>query len=176
MPGFNIITGGKGKTINFKPIYTYTWSVKSIFGETVEGDERYSDIMIRDCTLPTFTVKREEKQGAFLNYKFASGVDWQDIKITFYDIAFFFETIQKWRGSIISGTKGNVTLMTADNYKKESTIQVLYSYDQPAYKWVMCNSWPSEIRSGELTYTASDAKIVDVTLTYDWAYEEGANY
>ena len=35
--------------------------------------------------------------------------------------------------------------------------------------WFLYNSWPSQIRSGELTYTNSDIKIVEVTVAYDWA-------
>ena len=35
----------------------------------------------------------------------------------------------------------------------------------------LINSWPSVIKYGELTYTTSDIKKVEVTLTYDWAEE-----
>jgi len=33
----------------------------------------------------------------------------------------------------------------------------------------LVGSWPSVIRHGDLTYTSSDVKIVEVTLTYDFA-------
>ncbi len=38
-----------------------------------------------------------------------------------------------------------------------------------SYAYDLVGSWPSVIRHGDLTYTSSDVKIVEVTLTYDFA-------
>ena len=38
-----------------------------------------------------------------------------------------------------------------------------------AYKWVLEGSWPQTIRDGDLSYTRSEVKIVEVVVVYDWA-------
>lgn len=178
MPGFKINgIGGDGNYAKGteRYYYTYSWEILGLFGT---GADRDSGIInAKDMSLPTISISKESVQGSVLEYKYAKSVVWEDIRITWYDTVGFIDTIMKWRKSV---WRPDIGLQPASVYKRDS----LVSYYPPdredpddfgaptgtvTYKLV--NSWPSIIKHGDLTYTSSDAKIVEVTLTYDWAEE-----
>ena len=155
------------------PIYTYTWSIDQLLGEVLD-----LPVLAKDITLPTFTVVKEEVEGGSLRYKYASGVQWEDVKITFYHIgkgggdALYF--LHKWRANVWTPEFG---LQGPNIYKKNSKISVYDAQGTWIYSWELIGSWPQTIKEGDLTYTSSDVKIVEVVISYDWAqlvYEDKA--
>lgn len=173
MPGFAIqgIDGqfggragaGAGVPGTQEYLYTYTWEIFQIF-------ENYDNLLInaKDITTPTFTVGIETQQGASLEYKFAKNVSYDDVKVTFYDVVGMIGIFKQWRESVWTNQGG---LKTAEQYKKVSSLAVMPP-DWDILKgelWSLTGSWPSTIRHGELTYTSSDVKIVEITVTYDYA-------
>ncbi len=173
MPGFVIpgIEGGhrKAQTSRREYYYNYFWEIIKLF-ESPEWDSSASPVIaLRDATLPTFTVNKETYQGASLEYKFAKGVTWEDIKVAWYDSEGLLDVMKLWRGNVWSPECG---LSDANHYKRESIIEYYLPSGRKTARWTLKNSWPSQIRHGDLTYTSSDVKIVEVTITYDWA-EEG---
>lgn len=183
MPGFAVSGGingpfgGQGQewagssTREF--IYTYTWQIMNLMDRNVNisGPES-ALIYAKEMTLPTFSVGIENHQGASLEYKFAKSVSWDDIKITFYDSVGMINILRSWRQQVWTADQG---LLQADEYKKESEIDVLTPswIPETATTWRLFGSWPSTIRHGDLTYTSSDVKIVEITVTYDFADEIG---
>jgi len=107
--------------------------------------------------------------GASLEYKFAKSVNWDDVKITWYDTAGMLATVKQWRETIWDQEYG---IAAVDTYKQESILRTHLPDYTAINEWVLMNSWPSQIKHGDLTYTSSDIKIVEVTLTYDWAFEK----
>jgi len=170
MPGFVVNgVGGNGNSAKATETYyyTYTWEIKNIF-----GDNDDALINAKDMTLPVFNVSKENVPGASLEYKFAKSVNWDDIKISWYDTVGMIDVIRRWRESVWTPNSG---LQPASDYKKESRVTT-YSPDRKNdtandVDFLLHNSWPSIIRHGDLSYTNSDIKLIDVTLTYDWAEE-----
>ena len=189
MPGF-VIGGGP-----FKPVggvstgevtgiplatrefyYKYTWEIQSYFeddgaagGRTLDGNNPL--VYLKDATLPTFTAQVDSIIGTSLEYKWAKSVIWEDIKVTWYDTVGLVDIMKRWRKTI--WTK-NVGIKPGSFYNKKSQLRnFLPTWDhETAIKWTLHNSWPKIIKHGDLTYTQSDVKLVEVTISYDWAEEK----
>ena len=175
MPGFAIGGSGGGPSSGFKAKYSYTWEIKQLFGTSANDGPL---IFARDASLPTFAVKEEAVLGTSVQYKYASEIMWENCKVSFYDTDGLVDILKKWRKSIWNPEDGLGIAHGGSGYKKTSIIQEFFEDWSESTTWELHNSWPSIIRYGELTYTNSDSKFVDVTITYDWATEdaEGESY
>jgi hypothetical protein len=127
-------------------------------------------ILAKDATVPTFSVGKETVDGASLVYKYASMVTWEDIKVTFYDTMLgsgkTSDVVKGWRKTVWTDTGG---LASPSDYKKDSQISI-YTLDwETSTVWTLHGSWPSTIKEGDLTYTNTDVKVIEVTVSYDWA-------
>ena len=185
MPGFTVAPNvGSGlSATNLKPFYSYTWEIASLFVDPSDPAGTQSPgasptglgviIYAKDCTLPTFSTDYERVDGASVVYKYASMVNWEDIRITFYDIPkdgeIMAERLKLWRDRVWTPGTG---LGFADHYKQQSIIQVFNLDITEGYKWILYGSWPQSIRDGELTYTRTEVKLVEVVIVYDWADTE----
>lgn len=168
MPGFKVHGdfGGNRNAPEAKLdyYYNYFWEIDSLFETNFDAGSAL--ISLRDAGTPTFTVNKETYQGASLEYKFAKSVIWDDIKVSWYDTDGLVDAIEQWRQTVWSPGCG---LRQASEYKKESRITSFLPTGKSDVAWLLRNSWPSQIKYGDLTYTTSDIKIVEVTVTYDWA-------
>ena len=170
MPGFQVnniggVSGGsRGPEATREYLYSYTWEILEVVGKF----DNLVVTSVRDVTLPTFSVSVENHQGASLEYKYAKSVSYEDIKISFYDTDGLLPTFKEWRESVWTSADG---LKTADEYKKNTRINSFDSTWNLQQSFYLHGSWPSLIRYGDLTYTKSDVKIVEITITYDWAEE-----
>jgi hypothetical protein len=189
MPGFTVqnIGGHQVGTSSATPsnadyFYNYSWYIESLFvgfrGNNViaeQVNERGDALLhVRDVTLPTFTANKDTIKGTALDYKFANGIAFDDVKVTWYDTNGLINIIRSWRESVWTPERG---ISTPGEYKKDSYINqyILSEYNNnnvPKIRHKLHGSWPSIIRHGDLTYTSSDIKVVEVTITYDWAVEE----
>lgn len=166
MPGFIVEDIGYGAPGgDIKTYYTYTWDILTVLGDRTTYPPL---IYLKEMGLPTFSVGQERVKGASLNYKFASDVTWEDVKVTWYDTSGMLKVIQKWRESVWTEEGG---LQPPKEYKKESWLRTFLPDASEINGWKLINSWPSTIRHGDLTYTQSDVKVVDVVISYDWAEE-----
>lgn len=183
MPGFRVGSEGGnndtfGVSLSDRFKYTYTWEIDRLQDEVVGmADSRYL-VYAKDVSLPAFNVSMERHIGSSLEYKFAKSVSYDDIKISFYDTQDLYKKLKQWRQSVYDWQTG---IKTPEQYKKNSTIKIydptwqdskgVVGIDNEAvsYAYDLVGSWPSVIRHGDLTYTSSDVKIVEVTLTYDFA-------
>lgn len=147
-------------------IYNYTWQISNLFEKAVV--ENSPLIYLKDATLPSITLQKENVTGASLEYKFASSATYDDVRVTFYDVEGLLDYIRDWRKSIWDETNG---LRPANEYKKLSKLVSYYPDGDFAEGFKLIGSWPSTIKYGDLTYTGSDVKFIDLTITYDWAEE-----
>ena len=179
MPGFNVsgLGGGdfqSGRSAAIKPVYNYTWDIDSLFEEYPSNVNR---ILAKDATLPVFTIGKETVDGSSLVYKYAGMVTWEDIRITFYDVVIAGDSpgspqlktstvLKNWREKVWSSKTG---LKSLTDYKKDSK-SVTYTLDWAVKSiWTLHGSWPSTVKEGDLTYTSTEIKVVEVTISYDWA-------
>ena len=165
VPGFQIKDLGDNVPTTTDYYYTYTWSIPTIIGLNGQLPPL---VLLKDATTPTFTANRESFVASSLEYKFAKSVVWEDIKLTWYDSVGLINIISEWRRSVWTANEG---LKPASSYKKNTTLECVLPTAGKPYAWNLIGSWPSQIRSGDLTYTNSDVKLVEVTVTYDWAEE-----
>lgn len=147
--------------------YNYTWDLTSVF-EIYSPSSLPQLVCLKEMGTPTFTVNKEHYQGASLEYKFAKSVVWDDIKVTWYDTVGLLSIVRQWRQSVWTPEQG---LKQANEYKKTTLINSFLPTGQSEQSWRLINSWPSQIRHGDLTYTSSEVKLVEVAITYDWADE-----
>jgi hypothetical protein len=152
---------------SLKPVYVYTWEVDKLFGDAYHTKK----ILAKDATLPTFTIAKDTVDGSSLVYKYAGMVTWEDIKITFYDIVLSDSSkastiLKDWRAKVWSAASG---LKSPNDYKNDSIITT-YTLDWVTKSvWTLHGSWPSTVKEGDLTYTSTDIKVIEVTVSYDWA-------
>ena len=168
MPGFKISDLGFEVSSRAEYYYTYTWEIPYVIGRNVSRNVKRNIplIHLKDATTPTFTVAKENYIGSSLEYKYAKSISWDDVKFTWYDTVGLVDIIREWRQSVWTEQNG---LQPADNYKRNTQLICSLPTGLQAYGWNLVGSWPSQIRSGELTYTNSDVKVVEVTISYDWA-------
>jgi hypothetical protein len=177
MGGFAIANGVTRLTIssnnakqnvnpNIELYHTYTWELFQILDEQTARKQQL--IVLKDATTPTFTVNKETYLAASVEYKFAKSVTWDDIKLSWYDTVGMCNYMIKWRSSVWDPKIG---LSSAEHYKKKTVLRCFTPDEDNYYGWSLVNSWPSTIRYGDLTYASSDGKLVEVTLSYDWAEE-----
>lgn len=173
MPGFKIPTpsgtiGSHGIEVpsNASYYYSYTWQIFQLFNQSTNGK---ATVHLRDTTLPTFTANQDTYLGSSLEYKWAKSVTWDDIKVTWYDTIGLASIMREWRDSVWRENDG---LQVASVYKKRSQIDVYTPDGMGIVTWCLIGSWPKIIKQGELTYTESNVKLVEVTVTYDWATED----
>lgn len=157
------VPGGTPANANF--YYNYTWEVGTIMNDVVGLNKTV--VVLKECSLPEVTVETEKVKGTFAEYKYAKGVGFSDVKMTFYDSYGLLDKINLWMTNLFDPNNG---LNIAVNYKSDSSIQVSlpdgsFSSRQVYYLY---GSWPVSIRFGDLTYTSSDVKVIDLTLTYDY--------
>lgn len=197
MPGFQVSGGlsrsvGEGVSLNHSPFYQHTWNIPFFGGENIGKEDARA--FCRDATLPTFSVEKEEVQGPSLTYKYASNVNWDDVRITFYDIPVSNDIaknlcgkLKNWRRQVWneehgigmasidhSSDGGGITRPTA-GYKQNTNIHYFSGDTDKHVTWQLFGSWPQTIRDGDLTYTTSEIKLVEVVLSYDWAECDASN-
>jgi hypothetical protein len=168
MPGFRIgidANEAAGTAPPAAPIYSYTWEFTRLSTRTRDNSLLYC----KDATLPDFSVDVEEYKTS-IAYKFAKGVNFGDVKITFYATSGLIATLEEVKKRIWSPTAG---ILPAANYKDTSVITQYYADDgdttAPAAVWTLNNSWIKGISHSTLTYGTSDVHNVIVTVAYDWA-------
>lgn len=166
MPGFKVQSLGESVSSRKDYYYIYTWELPNIIGTGVTVNSPL--VHLKDATTPTFVVNKENYVGSALEYKFAKSVTWEDVKVSWYDTVGLIDIIRKWRQSVWTKEDG---LLPASSYKKVTSLRCYLPNGKEEYGWKLQDSWPSQIRSGDLTYTNSDVKIVEVTISYDWAEE-----
>jgi len=178
MPGFSVpykdsSFGGHGRVADANRTdyyYTYTWQIFQLVGSgQYYGRQVDPLIHLKDATLPTFTANQDTYTGSSLEYKWAKSVTWDDIKVSWYDTVGMAAIMRDWRKNVWSQNDG---LQVASQYKKRSQIDVYLPTGYEVVTWCLIGSWPKVIRQGELSYTNSDVKLVEVTVTYDWAEEK----
>jgi hypothetical protein len=169
VPGFVVQGLGEGASAEPLLYYKYTWEINNLFEEEVKLNSTSGLIYARDATTPSFSFEKGEVQGASMKYKFAKGITWEDVKLSWYDTDGLWKTLKKWRDRIWAAKTG---LGFPNEYKKRSSL-TSFIYDESfGMRWRLINSWPVSVKTGELTYTDSDIKVVDVAISYDWAEEE----
>lgn len=167
MPGFGILPGQRGQPGQVpKPdtvVYTYTWDVSQLLAKKVSGSPL---VYLKTLTPPSYTIDSEDINTGHAEYKIAKGIKWSDVKLSFYDTKGLGKILKTVADTIWTPSTG---LKLANDYMADTTINVNYADDTPAYNWVLKNSWLKSVALSELTYESSGIVNVNVTVAYSWA-------
>jgi hypothetical protein len=166
MPGFNIGGGGGGSEPSNSSNLNrnHRWRIISL-GESIIP--RTALIFVKSLQLPAFTVEEEIVTGAAIKYKFAKTVNWEDVLITFYDNVGLIDDLLKWQKLVYDSGAG---IKLANDYKKSSSFELTDGAGKSAgSQYFLINSWPKNISHSQLSYEDSEIKLVNMTLSYDWA-------
>jgi hypothetical protein len=170
MPGFNIGGGNNREPSNtIEAFRNHRWRIMSLGADGTTGGVINSDKLVfaKSLQLPEFNVEEEMVTGAAIKYKFAKIVNWGDVVVTFYDVSGVYDGIMTWQGKVYSAQTG---IGVADDYKKESRFQMTNGQgteDGPLY--VLKGSWPKVVNHSTLSYEDTELKLINLTLSYDWA-------
>jgi hypothetical protein len=166
-------------TEGYDAIYTYTWDVSQIpFDVSTASNQQTMNmdmlrkVYLRDCTLPEYTIDEEIYQSPSTKYKYAKGITWSDVKITYYDTFGLYLYLDNLKSKVWTPAYG---VKPAVEYKFESVINVYIADAIEAFRWTLVNSWVKSISWADLTYVSSDMHMVTITLAYDWAILTGDN-
>jgi hypothetical protein len=168
MPGFKVFGTEQGVAVP-NVLLKHQWEIVKLGPIQINDTSpaRYA----KEVELPKISFEEEQVRGAALIYKFASMAKWEDVNVTFYDTEGLAAQIESWRKLVYSDENG---LGLASDYKQTSKFRLI-DRDASGSTLVMFtlnNSWPKTIGYGQLTYTDSDAKIISLTLSYDYAVIE----
>ena len=163
MPGFTIYTSEVGVATPKKVLLKHQWTIAKLGPLQINPESPAS--YARDITLPRISFDEEVVEGAAVKYKFAKFLGYDDVKVTFYDTEGLVLELYGWEAKIFTPATG---IGVASDYKMSSKFQLLDGQNNVLYSITLENSWPKQISLGDLTYTESDAKIVELTLSYDF--------
>jgi hypothetical protein len=167
MPGFSIGGHGSGPPVPTDPKPTFIWDLREVFGDVVIITSPV--VYAKEATLPAMSIKKGSMPGSALAYQFAEEVGWEDVRILWYDTQGLHKEIKKWRDKVWTPQGG---LKTMSEYKALTRLAHFQHDEARGTMWKLVNSWPSRIAAGKLSYAESEANLVEVTVTYDWAEDE----
>lgn len=158
MPGFNNF--GNKKEL----LHSHRWKIDAL------GDIRGTDLFLaRDLAIPQFKINTQEVLGGLIYYNYAKSVKWDPVDVVFYDDGVIYGLLDKWRKVVYDNTTGINKHSPSGGYKKECTFSLLDGRGNPVNKYILKNAWPLSLSHSKVTYTNSEVKQVNVTLSYDYA-------
>ena len=162
MPGFNV-QGISPSLKDAMPFRSYRWRLVTLGEQTFKEELKY----VKSITLPQYTMtKLEEVSPSGLTYKYASGISWNDVSVTFYDTIGIYNKIKEWSDTIWNENTG---LQPASEYKKDSLFELTDNNGDTKQTFKLKNSWPASVNHSALSYDSNDMKTIEVTLSYDWS-------
>lgn len=165
MPGFSIGGSGDGPPNSLETMREHRWEVTQ-FGPIMQRELlRIS----KEVDLPGYAVDVLEILGGAHWYKFAKGIKWKDVTITFYDDGRLLPQVESWKDMVYTNESGILVHTPGSGYKQDVTFELLDGQGSPVYSVILRQAWPSQIMDGKLSHTSSEIKIITVILSYDYA-------
>lgn len=170
MPGFNI---GGGDSV-FDPSITsgsagdvhrsHRWRIEQL-GGLISGDSKML-LYAKTLQLPGYTIDEEIVPGGATKYKFAKMTNWEDVALSFYDIHGILGALFVWQFKVFDSAGG---IGLANDYKQTSIFRLTDGLGNNADGYILIGSWPKSISHSPLSYESSDLKVINMTLSYDFA-------
>lgn len=169
MPGFVINGYGNQYPIhnNIETFRRHRWVIQQL------GPITHRNVLIvaNEITLPKWTPDKIEMVYS-VEYKYAKNVKWSDCTISFYDALndySIIDELQDWRDKVHTIENG---ILKHSDYKQDSVLIELDGKGSEARKCTLKGSWPISIDYGKLSMSDSTIKLVELTLSLDYAIFE----
>lgn len=167
MPGFQVIYGDYEYNITKN---SQIASGNYLHKYTFYLDGSLTNVGLKDCSLPTFSVTKGQILGGSIEYKYAKSVVFDDVNVSYYDTN---RHLSYWKARVESIWKDG-ELKPVNDYKQDKNVIVQYlptefkDVSDPERRYNLYNVWPSTVKYGDLSYTDSEVNLMQITLTYDW--------
>lgn len=170
MPGFKFQGLDKNDVnIDISPVYNYAWQCSSLIGTMVQSSANPL-IYLKTCTLPSYSCEVESIPAASgISYKYAKGINWEDVKFTFYDTKGLGKKLKDFTDKIWTSKDG---VQKASVYKDTTIIKALLPDDSDAMSWTLYGSWIKSVNYSDLSYADEGVHEVSVVVAYDYAESE----
>jgi hypothetical protein len=165
MPGFSIGGSGNGPPNTQDTLRVYRWLITQLGPITSREQLRVA----KEITLPNVNIDKQDILGGTLYYKYAKAVKWEDVMVTLYDTGQTLFQLESWKDLVYSNASGIKNHNPNSGYKKEAVFELMDGEGSVVNTVRLKNAWPTKIVHGRLTYAASDIKVIQVVLVYDWA-------
>ena len=175
MPGFNIGGNAQREPSNVEkdPFRVHRWRIVNL-GVGGTGGSSGSifrpptlALYAKSLTLPSFNVEEEVVIGASVKYKFAKLASFEDVVITFYDTIGIYDGILDWQQDVWDKTNG---VRMAERYKRNAQFCLTDGQGRDTGTvFLLIGCWPKQVSHSALTYDSSELKLINLTLSYDWA-------
>lgn len=123
-------------------------------------------VFAESIDLPKVSIEEQQIKSAFLTYKFAKNVNWEDININFYDVSDLYSELEKWKSKIYTNDAG---VRSPNDYKDDTILVLLDGKAGDVIKYTLKGSWIKSLGHTNLTYSSSEIKLINLTLSYDFA-------
>lgn len=137
----------------------------------------FEPFVVKTAKKPSFTVGVSRHQYLNHEFKYPTTVKWNDVTITFADIA--DSDVTKSFVAILrnSGYDFPVTGQVRNTISRDLAIGALgtVKIEQidaeglPIERWTLHNAFISQVEFGQLSYASEDMVEISATLVYDWA-------
>jgi len=168
LPGFSINSAGNRiePSNNTEIFRSHRWRIIALGGESGGAGLADKLIYVKSLQLPSFTFEEETVIGGAIKYKFAKTVNWEDVVVTFYDTVGVYDNLINWQNDVYTPSAG---IKPADSYKRQSSFALTDGSGAESHQFVLKNSWPKSVSHSALSYDNSEIKLLNLTLSYDWA-------
>lgn len=126
--------------------------------------------------LPNSTTDALEAHYGNSLVKLAGKTTFDDIQVTVNDYVEkdIEQIILSWRYAVYDPRTGKVGW--AKNYKREARITLYAPNGYRERVWVCQGVWPTSLSLGDLDYSSSDLRKIDMTLSVDHAYMDRSSF
>lgn len=152
-------------SIIFKRKYRWTLQLRPNCGGLIP------ESFVKVAARPSLTIDEQEIHYLHGKMWIPGKGSWENMTVTYYDIAGAGEGIQRlfdWLASVYDFTNPT-TLQQASNANGYACTGTLRMYDgagEVMEMWTMGKMWPTAVNFGELDYSNNEPATVDLTLRY----------
>ena len=143
----------------------------SHFGVTTDGSaENALELSVKASSVPHYEIEKVSINRGNSQMHFAGKPSFKDGSITVHDYigAHTKEILLAWQRQAYNVETQKVGL--ANDYKIDATLYELTPDYQIIREWTLVGCWVSAISEGNYDHDSSDARTMDVTIVYDYAY------
>lgn len=158
----------------FKFVVDMTGITVDDFGVTVPNNDlaKTLELAVKASSVPQFTLEKLTINRGNSQVHFATKPTFKDGQITVHDYigSHTKEVLLAWQRQAYNVHTQKVGL--AKDYKRTATLYELTPDFQVVRTWKLHGCWISEISDPNYDMESTDARTMDVTIVYDFAYPE----
>jgi hypothetical protein len=174
MPGFTIGGQGGGPNNVVETRRKHRWIFQTLADGAFQGG-REALLILQSASRPHVTFEEPEMHHNQEKAYFAGKHAWEPITLVWYDgeqSPDVSSEVYTWIDSGVLSSFGSANVNPPNQYKKDSTLQMLDGAGAPTETWNILGCWPQDVNWGDLDYTNTEIQTIEVTMRYDRAIRQ----